>query len=140
MKNVIINISLFVIIGIIAFFAGRYSKKSIEKIKIVKETKTEFKYIKDVKTEKELLECYKSTLELFASVKNDNWIEIIARDDCKIATKKIQVKSEQKKNFIYTNIGYKSIQINYYRRFGNFMIGGGVSYPGNVYVGAGYNF
>ena len=138
MKKIIINISLLAVVGIIAFIAGRYSKD--DKIRIIKETETKFEYIKEAKTEKELLDAYKSPLKIFTTVKENNWIEIIAEDDYKRATKRIKIGTVQKNNFIYTNIGFKIIQVNYYRRFGDFMLGGGISYPGNIYVGAGYNF
>jgi hypothetical protein len=125
----------------ISFLAGYWWKEPVEKIKIVKETKTEFKYIKIATTIEELQKCYDSKLDIFADVKQDNWIQITAKDMCKVATKSIHVVPESKRNCIYLSAGMNNYyQFMYYRKFGNFQLGTGISYPGNIHVGIGYNF
>ena len=139
-KKLLSKIITSIIALICAFIAGYFYKDAPAKIKIVKETETKFEYIKDAKTEKELLDAYKRQLKIFATIEKNNWIKIVAEDGYKRATKKIKVDIPQKKNYIFTNIGYKTIQVNYYRKFGKLLVGGGVGYPGNINVGVGYNF
>lgn len=140
MFNKITKTIICIIIFIAAFLAGYFSKEPVEKIKIVEQTKTEFKYIKEAKTPEDFKNSHYSKLEIFTKVKNNNWIEIIAKDRYKQAKKSIRIAPVIKKNFIFVNAGINDINLNYYRKIGNVMFGGGVSYPLRANVGIGYNF
>jgi hypothetical protein len=138
--STITKIAISIVVLICVFIAGRFSKRPVEKIKIVKQTKTEFKYIKQASTKEELKACYDSKLGITVKERDGNWIDIEARDKCKLAKKSIMVSPVIKNNYAYINYDMNNIQIMYYRKFGSFLIGAGVSSSKNVYVGIGYNF
>lgn len=140
-KSVVNKIIIGIIGIVIGFCICFFTKKPIEKIKIVKETETEFKYITKVNTLEGYKNCYGSKLNIFTKVKEDNWIEITAKDKCKLAKKSIKVAPAERNNFVFVNYGVdNSFNISYYRKFNNILIGGGVSYPAKIEIGAGYNF
>ena len=132
---------IFIIWTAIALGVGYWYRSRNPEIKIVKETETRFKYIKKATTHDEYRQCYKYKLGISTTLLKNNWIQIVATDKCKKAEKMIQVIPKIKRNYVYFNLGIKFYQVTYYRKvFNNVMIGGGVSYPPNIFVGVGYNF
>jgi len=106
----------------------------------VKETETKFKYLKPANNLEELQKAFDTQLKILTKLEANNWIKIIASDEYKYAEKKIKISLDKKKNTIYVNYGFKTKQLLYYRSFGNFQVGGGILYPFDAVVGAGYNF
>ena len=122
---------------LIGFCLGFFLKS--KDVKIVKETKTEFKYLKTPTTCEGFKECYDSKLGIEVKERGQ-WIDIVASDSCKEAKKSILVRPVQNRNLIFYNTNFQDHQILYYRRFGNILVGGGVSYPLKAHVGVGYSF
>jgi len=145
-KKTLISVLIITIWSGLCITVGYFISPEKEKIKIVEQTKTEFKYIKTATTLPELQQCYDNPLGIKATVENDFWVKIVASDDCKIATKSVKIKSPVRyNNIIYFNIGIETRQLLYYRSFGRFSFGGGMSYLQNqksvdFMIGAGFKF